>query len=1102
MYNFYPKKLVQPPGCAPNILLIMKLTTLIFVTAILQVSATTYAQKITLSEKNTPLDKVFEKISDQTGYDFIISSENLNLSKVVTINVKNEDLKTTLNQIFTAQPLTFLIQEKLVVVSGKEMIVTSKVHDIVTLPINLSGKVTDSLGIPLPGATIKIKGTDKIFLTDSNGRFTVTANEGDILIFSFVGYDSYSYIVGQGDNLAIKLHSSSSKLNEIQVIGYGTTTKRLNTGNVATITSKDIELQPVTNVLSAVSGRVAGLTVQTTNGLPGGGINIQVRGQNSIGSTPGTYTPNHPLFIIDGVPFSPDVITSASVLSGNSLNGTISPFNSMNPDDIESISILKDADATAIYGSRGANGVVLITTKKGKAGKSTTNISVSEGINRIANLPKLLNLKQYLQIRREAFKNVGRVPSADPTSSNYAPDLMVWDTTRSTDWAKYMLGGTGHVTDAQGNISGGNAQTTFYVGGNYHSETTVLPGDNLYQRAGMHMSLQHVSLNNKFHALFSSSYSWDNNRLSNPVSSFAFDINLAPNYPLYDASGKYNWYTDNPAARLLSVSRSQTENIVTNAVLSYTIIPGLNVKSSFGFNKININQVITFPTASLYPGNTNFSNFGNTSNQSFIAEPQIDYTKNFKSSTLSALIGGTYQITGAKGQVIQASNFSSESLLQNISSAGSLIASNDNSQYKYASIFGRITYNIDQKYILNVSSRRDGSSKFGPGNQFGNFGAIGGAWLFSNENWIKQSVPLLSYGKLRASYGITGNDQISDYQYLSTYGSSGYIYQDTSALQPSRIANAQFRWETNKKLEFALELGLIKDRILLTVSHFSNKSSNQLVSYTIPRLTGFSSYQANLPAVVENSGWEFELNTKNVQKKNFSWSTNFNLTIPKNVLKAFSNLSTSSYAKTLVVGEDVTRVYGYKFVKVDSIGRPVYATAAGGTTLTPSSTTDAYFTLGKRTPDFYGGIGNTISYKRLQLDIFGQFVKQASMGGLVYTPGRALNNYYFIINRWQQPGDQTHVPKSSTTNNSAYKSSSANYFDASYFRLKNVSLSYDFSGGWLKMEHFKIYVLTENLLTFWNKNAALYDPESGAFSAAVPNIPPMKSFVIGAKLTL
>jgi TonB-linked SusC/RagA family outer membrane protein len=1104
MYNFYPKKLVQPPGCSPNFLLTMKLTTLILITAILQVSARTYAQKVTLSEKNAPLNKVFEIISQQTGYDFLISTENLKHSKAVTITLENDDLHMALDKIFTGQPLKYEIQEKMVVISKKDAPII-KQHDFKAIPPpTFKGRVTDENGNPLSGATVRIKGTDQGTITDKNGEFEFLnlPKEGTFII-QFVSFVTTEFNFSLSTHQAnISLHETKSTLNEVQVIGYGTTTKMLNTGSVSTISADEIANQPVTNVQSALSGRASGVFVQTTNGLPGGNINIQIRGQGSI--TAG----NNPLYIIDGVPFSSSIgsITPLSVLSTGSINGSINPFNSINSSDIESITILKDADATAIYGSRGSNGVVLITTKKGKAGQTKATFNLSEGSTRATAIPTLLNADQYQMILREAYQNDGILPSADINSNNYVPELTIWKDLKTVDWAKYLLGGTGHFTSFDGSVTGGSNGTTFLISGNYHSEKTYLPGNNLYTRGGIYSNLQHTSPDGRLYLQFSNSLTLDNNLLVNPSADIAYDLLLPPNYPIYDNTGNFNWYAGvNPVAEINATSQAKTANILENLTLRYSFTPSFDFKINSGYNLITANQIQINPSSSLYPGTLNYTNFGKNSTQSLIIEPQVNYSHHFNNSIFSLLIGSSYQTTVAQGESIIASNFSGESLMKNLASGGSYIITNNYTQYKYISLFGRINYNIDSKYILNATIRRDGSSRFGAGNQFGNFGSVGGAWLWANEKFVKLDLPFITYGKLRASYGLTGNDQISDYQYLSTYGSSGYTYEGVSGLKPTRIANTDFKWETTKKLEFALEVGLIHNRLLFNINRYQDRTSDQLIAYSIPSISGFTSYQANLPAVVQNTGWEFELNTKNIQNKNFTWSSNFNVTIPKNQLKSFPNLSTSSYANTLVIGEDINRIYGYRFAGIDQSGSALYATKDGGNVNFPNSSTDSYFTIGSQSPKLYGGIGNTITYKRWTMDIFGQFAKQKSLGNLMYIPGaQQFNNYTIALNRWSESNTKTSIPKPSSQNDYSYYQSSANYFNTSYFRLKNIAVSYSLDKVWLKKlgaDQGKLFFQAQNMLTLWDKNNPLLDPESGTFSGSSNHLPPSKSLVFGLQFT-
>jgi TonB-linked outer membrane protein, SusC/RagA family len=1054
------------------------------------------AQRVTLNKTNATISEVIEELRRQSGYDFLIKKELVNKAQPISIHTTDEALASVLTRILDNQNLTYSIMDDIKSVVIKEKSSNPSPTPLILAYEEVKGRVVDSLGHGLLGASVKVKGYQLVTKTDRDGYFTLrnVPNETTLEI-SFIGYISQE-VKSSATVGTITLVASPSDLDEVMVIGYGQTSKRLNTGSVSTVSAEEIEQQPVTNVLSALSGRMPGVFVQTTNGLPGGNINVQIRGKSSL--TAGS----DPLYIIDGVPFVSSSLVTNTALAGG-INGAINPLNSINPDIIETITVLKDADATAIYGSRGANGVILITTKKGKQGAVRVSLNSSIGTSMVANFPKVLGLQDYLEIRREAFANDNLIPSADPQSTAYAPDLTVWDTTRSTDWAKYFMGNSATSTNTQLSLSGGSEHTSFYVSANYRSETGVTLGDNLYQRGGTQIGIEHRSPNGRFSFNSSLSLTKDANRLSNPVTAMEAIIQLPPNFPLYNPDGNYNWTTNtNPLAAMTAATKSKTDNIMVNTSLVYELTDGLNVKVNLGTNRLALDQVIVNPKSAQDPANNAISNtyFGNRVNNSFLIEPQIDYSLSRSLSTISVMIGGTWQSNIREGQTIFARNFNSEQMLENLGSAGTTTPTNTYLEYKYASAFGRLSYNYAGKYIINASARRDGSSKFGPNNRFGNFGAIGAAWIVSNERWIKEHIKAISHAKIRASYGITGNDQITEYQYLSTYGTSNYVYEDVVGVTPSRVANADFKWESNKKFELGMELGLLKDKLFATVNWFDNRSGNQLINYALPWTTGFNNYQANLPALIENTGWELEINSQNIKKESFSWNTTFNITLQRNKLINFPGIENTSYSNIYRIGESILREYGYRFAYVDEVtGQAQYQLVDGGTSPAPAFE-NFYFTKGDRNPTFYGGFGNSVSYKNVHLDIFAQFARQRLPGGLT-SIGMLRNGFSTALDRWQKQGDLTSVPRASTQNDTYYWRSSANYFDVSYFRLKNISLNFDIKGNWpdrLKVNQLNAYFQAQNLFTIWNRNTAIYDPESGAST----NIPPLRSFVFGIQLTL
>lgn len=650
---------------------------------------------------------------------------------------------------------------------------------------SVTGIVTDGT-LPLSGVSVSIKNQKNTVVTDFDGKFTIAVSPADILIFVFIGFKTIEIPVARRSVINVQMLEDVTTLQEVKInAGYYTVKESERTGSIARITAKDIEKQPVTNVLATMQGRMAGVNITQDTGVPGGGFNINIRGINSL-RTNG----NAPLYVIDGVPYSSDAIGSTQ--TSTVLPTSTSPLSNINPTDIESIEVLKDADATSIYGSRGANGVVLITTKKGKSGDTKFSASISGGTGQVTRFMNLMNTEQYLKMRKQAFVNDGIT-----TYPSYAYDVNgAWDQNRYTNWQKKLIGGTASITNAQLSVSGGNEQTQFLIGGNFNSETTVFPGDFIYKKATMHASLNHQSENKRFRINFSLSYTKQKN--DQPWTDLTHDaIFLAPNAPaLYDSSGNLNWENgtfNNPLRNLEGKYLTDSGDLIANTVMSYDLVENLELKSNFGFTDLGFTESSTLPSTMYNPsygiGSESSILFLNTTTRgSWIAEPQLKWKKTLGKSKFEILIGSTFQSQKNVRIVQKGTGFTSNTLIYNLAAAkNNLVFADEEAIYKYQAFFARLNFNWQKKYIINLTGRRDGSSRFGPGNQFANFGAIGGAWLFSDETWIKERLPFLSFGKLRASYGTTGSDQIGDYMFLDTYSTSGTIYEGTTGLTPTRL---------------------------------------------------------------------------------------------------------------------------------------------------------------------------------------------------------------------------------------------------------------------------------------------------------------------------
>jgi len=1056
--------------------------------------------KVTFYGSKVPLKTVLANIEKQTRYHFNFSNDDLNTNTIVSVKYDNTPLNIALNELLVPLGFEWKAIDRNIYLSHSTKVdnqpkpATDKLIDII-------GRVTDNEGLPLPGAVVQLAGSKQGGNTDNNGYFRFNnIKDNAVLLVSLIGYNKEEVRVNGKQNIAVSLNRAVENLNEKVIIGYGTVSKRLNTGNTSSIKGVEISQQPVPNPLSTLQGRMPGVFVTSGQGLPGTNINIQIRGVNSIAAG------KSPLYIIDGVPFN---ATPLNQWNGGLLtsSGNLSPFNSINPEDLERIDVLKDADATAIYGSRAANGVVLITTKKGRTGKTKFDVNIYTGYEKATNVVKTLNTREYIQVKSEAFKNDGVIPDQDN-----APGLTLFSPTAYTNFPKLIVGNTARVTNVQGDLSGGDNNFRFLLGGNFRKEGTVFLGDLSYQRAGGHLSLQHNSINNKFSLNFNTSYTFDRNNAITNASNTNL-VGIPPNYPLYDSLGNLNWVGgSNPVASTRQFARNQTNMLITSTQLQYTVADGLHLKASFGYTNTTLNTLSTIPKSSLNPASffyMNSAKFGNSNISTYIVEPQITYSKKVQLGTIDVVLGGTFQSTKAGGSFIQGQNYSNDGLLQSLSAAGSISTSpmpaSYNTDYKYVSGFGRVNYNYQQKYLLNLSFRRDGSSRFGPGKEFGNFGAIGAAWLFTGEDFMQDAFPQLSFGKIRASYGIVGNDQISDYQYLSTYRAQG-TYQGTSTVAPSRIANPDYSWEKSKKMEAGLELGFFKDRLFLSGSWYRNKSNNQLVSYPLATQTGFPGYQANLPASIENTGVELLLNAVIVKQRNFGWNASVNFSTVRNKLISFPGLAGSSYSNQYEVGKPITIVKGFDYKYIDpATGIPRFATRSGKDTLSPSDPEDRVI-IGNTLPDFYGGVSNSFTFKGISLDFLFQFVKQK--GYLPsYWPGVQNIMPVEAINRWQKPGDVTNVPVAAAfqANNDAvvaynpWTNSNRFWTDASYIRLKNLSVSYNFSNTVLqkyKVQHLRVYLQGQNLLTFTKYKGS--DPELASQLYVVPTL---KIFTGGIQIT-
>lgn len=1107
---------------------IMKLTTVILLSACLHVAAAGRGQKVSLSLKDVSIQNVFEEVGVRAGITIIYSDAYFKNTKLVTIDVKDVSVSEVIRQCLSGLPFIYQYEGNSIVIKP---ITVHKLPGIIppSVPAALppvTGIVRGPDGKPITGANIIIKGKKKGTVSGADGSFDIDAKEGDVLVISSVSHTKKEIVVGSNSNIGIiSLELLRDNMDEVQIIAYGTRTKRFNTGNVTSVKASEIQDIMVSNPLSALQGRVPGLEIQPSSGLPGAGITIKIQGTNSLQS--GT----DPLIIVDNVPYPSQSVS----LGGNAANaistilgsngskdpGQIgSPLSYLNTDDIESIEVLKGADATSIYGSRAANGAILITTKRGQKGKMAMSFNMQTGIQRIGRRLTLYDGKEYLQMRHEALANDQRIPGARDFDLNGT-----YDTTISHDWQKELLGNTATNTMASIGISGGNENTTYLISGTYVNQNyvyTQLFNPNNDRRGFVHANISSTSSNKRFTMQFSTNYGYDKNRL--PTADYMkLALTLTPIAPnLLTEDGKLNWLTSasgierfkNPAVNGLKTYIRATNNIIGNMTLGFEIISGLKISGNFGYTKNQTDETGTLPTDAIPPSAKNYQNeknslsIRNLTGTTWNIEPMITYYREIKRGKIDALLGSTITNRTSLFRGYSGFGFSNDLLINDISSAsivGSLAS--ENVIYKYNALFGRLNYTHNNKYIIQVTGRRDGSSRFGPEKRFHNFGSIAAAWIFSDESFIKESLPFIYFGKLRTSFGTTGNDQIGDYTFLTQYSSqpTSRPYGDIIGLTPANLSNPFLQWEEVKKLEVGMEIGLLKNRVTINANFARNRSSNQLMEFTLSNTAGFGSIRLNFPAKTQNKLWEMSVSTINIKNPNVSWSTTFNLTIPNNKLISFPGLETTQFSNNFIIGKSITFQRLYKSAGVnDTTGVFQFYDSKGNITYNPDPIKDAFIIL-NTDPKLYGGLVNTVNYKDISLNI-GFYFNRSNV--LLPFPSNPPGTFGLTVSQqfldtWHMAGDKARFQKY-TANYQNYGNyinyalqSDAAYLDQFYLRCSNISLGWELPAKWrnsIRASKCSIYTQILNPFVITN-NKWVLDPQTNNAT------PQLKTYNFGVKAT-
>ncbi|WP_165973357.1 SusC/RagA family TonB-linked outer membrane protein [Pedobacter sp. ok626] len=1089
----------------------INLISILLIATFLQVSAIGFAQKVTFVSKNATMKVLFSQIYQQTGYSVLMAGKNVKSTDVIAVAFKNTPLEEVIRKSLANRLVTYTIEDQMIVIRDLKMPANPVVPKDTSFLVE--GYVVNSQGDPLLGATVKLTSLESSFIgtTDQTGRFRFSAHKGDVLTLTYLGYESKRIKISTANLGSIVLQLKQESLDEVQiVIGYGSTTERLNTGNVAVVNADDIKKQPVTNVLQALQGVVPGLQVNQTNGFSSAPFSVKLRGQNNlaVSGNIGVNSISEPLYVIDGVPLISGSTTGQQNvgINQNSFSGPTggqSPLYGINPADIESISVLKDADATAIYGARGANGVIIITTKKGQVGGTSIDANVYSGVSLQAKTLNLMNTSQYLEMRKRAFENDNLVPD---NGNGY--DLTLWDNSRYTDWQKELLG-TAHTTDAQLSLSGGAQNTTFRLNGGFNTRTPPFKGNYKEQRGSGMLSINNTAFGERLttSAMLNFSSTLSNLPSVDPTSL----IFLAPNAPaLLDANGKPNFEGWNAAGGLpyeaLGMQRiysANTKNLITNLSLKYKLMDGLELSSSMGYSLTRQNQLQKAPASTFAPSSfvQRETTFGANNNSTWLIEPNLNWRRSFGNHHLQVLVGATFQNSSADGSVITARGFTSDALMENIGAATEFSTIGNDYTTRFQSLYSRISYNYNGKYVLNLTGRRDGSSRFASGKQFGDFGSIGAAYIFSDETFFRDHVSWLSMGKIRGSYGVVGSDGLGDYQYLSSYRPGNNPYQGTPTLDLSRLANDQFGWTTNRKAELGLELSFLNGRLATTFSAYRNRSGNQLVAYPLPATAGFSAVVANLPALVQNIGLEFSLRSQNITTDRFSWSSNFNISRNRNKLLEFPGLEESSYAGSYAIGRSISSIGMPKYTGIDpQTGYYTFADVNGDGEVDGFGSKDYIYK--DNTPAFFGALTNDFRYGNFQLSLLFSFTKQKGIYRTQNTlPGslsQGKGNQLILEQQYSGKAPLENL----TTGNAGFRSDLFSYYrsdavwvDASYIRLQNLSLSYNLPVK-LGMHALRVYMQGQDLFTITGYKGT--DPAT----PALLSLPPRKILTAGLQLTL
>ncbi|WEK33958.1 MAG: TonB-dependent receptor [Candidatus Pseudobacter hemicellulosilyticus] len=1073
-------------------------------------------RKISLSVEKESLLKVIVSIQKQIDSKFIFSANAIQANREISCFAVKKPLSVLLKELLEPLHIGFRVVDEQVVLYPETVasIPDNPRTGIFKLTTDriVTGMVRDNEGNPLPGATVSEKGAVNATATDGEGRFRISfSGTKTVLVFTAVGYETQEIAVSESTTVVnVSLKAAVKSLDDVVVIAYGTTKKKDLLSAVSSIKGRDIEQLPVATPQSLIQGRASGVQVVQNSGAPGGGVTVRIRGTTSINAG------NDPLYIVDGVPVESGTLSSIN-LSGSQT----SALSAINPDDIESMEVLKDAGALAIYGSRAANGVVLITTKRGKRGATSYSLNYYTGWQQDnpSTRLKLMNSQQAMELVQEGRAN----------ALNYGvPSVYGWLLPDSngklynTDWQDAILQ-TAPISNYEFAIRGGEKKLRFALSAGYFDQAGIIIRSG-YKRGSMRLNLDYDASDKlKFGTNISVSR-YLNKRVSTEdgaTSVIQVALKKSPSMPIYNNDGTfYNGDVSgfmNPVAFANKLKyENQVTSVLGNVYAEYTIIPRLIFRSTIGINYASVLDTYFQPSDAVRNGEASGSAFSSNVT-GWVNENTLSYSKIIGRHSLSALAGYSLQERSAFAISAAGRQYATNNIYTLNAASMPTDASSSRSANGLSSVFGRVGYAFGDKYLLEATARRDGSSRFGANQRYAIFPALSAAWRISNEVFWKSD--LINDLKLRASAGRTGNQTIGDYVAQGQF-TTGANYAGQSGIGMSVIPNPDLTWETTDQYNAGLDISLFKSRVILNIDAYVKKTSNLLLNVPLPNTSGFSSVLQNIGAT-ENKGLEFNLNTVNISKEDFTWNSNFNISFNNNkivqlysgesriIVSAGQGLSGSLVSYSILeVGRPIGSFYGWHHNGVyqnstdnkdkitnTSTGTNGYLFRGGDLIFDDINSNktidnDDRMVIGEAQPKFTGGFTNSFTYKSFDLNILTTFCYGNDVvNGTRYAAESitGFNGTLDLLRRWRNEGDVTDIPKLTWNDPSGSRRFSNRWIeDGSYLRIKNITVGYTLPAAFLKktgLRTCRVYATGQNVVTFTKYKG--YDPEASAFSGNV-----------------